>query len=278
MKLSRRVWFFFLVFGLSLSFGLIGQSIQKGWWNGGDDFRILSMEEGKISLISISPRRGLINELDIDPTTKVWIPGGLGWYEAGKLYRLMTMEKKRQDIAKVVFFNYGFWPNITWWSATNDRWDDLKMWLSTGWLNGIRLKWVSDSLLIRRESLVEGKKETQLGQNMSDSGWLENDMKITVVNNTGYDRLAEWLGDRLSWSGLAVVSLESGESSDDDCKVVSGIKYSKGQMTNIVTIVGQRLGQCLSEYSDLLSEKEIEIVLGKRWAEMIQYPSYVRSF
>lgn len=50
---------------------------------GSTDFRMAIAADDGLWLVSISPERKMTNVVKIDSETKIWIPGGLGWYQVG---------------------------------------------------------------------------------------------------------------------------------------------------------------------------------------------------
>lgn len=268
--------------GLLLLVGLVllGESEARGWWNGKDDYRLAVFSPEKIILVSISPQRGLVNELTVGEGINLWIPEGLGWYQTNRIDRLLTQEDKWGLAAKVAFYNYGFWPQQVVVTDQADNWDSwMLLAKNTGIINAIHLKLVLNSLLYRNDDISsDPDKDTTLDEwlvrDYADTNWLDNESKITIINASDDRGVADWLARRLTWMGLSVVDTESGEG-QTDCRIrVANDQSPKPAVAFLKTV----LNGCTEEASEQLNPDEVEVVVGKNWVKMLQYSSYVRTF
>ena len=83
--------------------------------------------------------------------------------------------------------------------------------------------------------------------------------------------MAGWLSDLLESGGFSVNTVSNSPEKIDNCRVVFG----KG---NDKTITGQTLikifGKCDKKTDEQLSEDEVELYFGDKYAQMVNYQSY----
>ncbi len=275
-----RRWLGLGVLVLLMAAVLVGDGVSHGWWNGRDDRRILVVSPESMALLTISPRRGIVNELVIHKTVKLWIPGGLGWYQTDRIYRLLVQEKKTEMLSQLAFYNFGFLPNEVIMRETVDGWDGWKSLLeSSGILNGIRLKIMVDGLLVKDSQLTSDMSPTNpivssLARDFADTQLLNDESRLTIINASGEDGVAEWLSLRLGWAGMTVIETQT-QDIQPDCQLVVTSEKENGVT---MTWLKDQYAGCQVVYDPTVISGEIELVIGEKLTKMLEYRNYVRSF
>jgi len=112
-----------------------------GWWNGKDDLKFGVVADNGISIISVSWDRRMINVLSVNPDVEVWVPGGLSWYKADKIKRLLIQENKQNSLPEVFFYNFGLKPDRVLWLDKKEDWEDINsLWWKVGPITWANLK------------------------------------------------------------------------------------------------------------------------------------------
>lgn len=247
-----------------------------------NDYRLAVIADDGIGLISVSPSRGMVNFLQISGDTYVWVPQGYGWYGSNKITKLLDQEKKKDLIYDILFYNFGFETETILWidSVANwDQWSNLSSGL--GLIPSIFARWRFDNMFFKEDfvsgSLVDDiKLDEMLRREFSDNVLIEEGIRLSVYNDSDLDLLASWVADRLGWAGLSVLSV--GDWQDEEvpgCVLFHNDKLDKGLT---MSFLKDRFDSCDFVISDEVSDGEIEIVLDRVWAKMIDYGSYVRTF
>ena len=81
--------------------------IEKSWQNN-DLLGIITPNQ--IALLSISPERGMINQVSVDSEVEVWLPGGMGWYPSNKILKIYEADKNTGINKTDFYYNFGFMP------------------------------------------------------------------------------------------------------------------------------------------------------------------------
>jgi hypothetical protein len=108
MKKFKRKWqhLFWLLPILILVVGLVFFLNKKSIK--GEDYKIAILADDGVAMVSFSPERKMINILKLDRKSKLWIPGGLGWYRNEVVKGLLTQEKQLNKVDDLFFYNFGF--------------------------------------------------------------------------------------------------------------------------------------------------------------------------
>lgn len=250
-----------------------------GWWLGGGrenwsrDFRMIVLSPKELGLVSVSPRRQMVNVVKVDAGVRVWIPGGLGWYSVDQLAKIVDQEKKESIVIDLAFYNFGFLSNRVLRVSEFGDWDGSLM-SRVGWGRWWWYKLVSVEMLPKVESLMGEKIDEEMMEklavrDLSDSLLAEEDMRLVVVNASQQVGLANFVAKRLTWSGLMVTDVDADEEIKvDRCllQIPDWLRNSAG-----VEMVRLRLG-CRQEVIDDNSD-EVELYLGDALAEMLNYSS-----
>lgn len=248
-----------------------------------DDYRIAVLADNGMSLVNVSPNRGMVNVLYfLDKDTYIWVPSGYGWYRADKISGLLKQEKKRELDSDVFFYNFGFKADAVIWVSDLNNWDQWsQMSGKIGLIPSVFFKWRSSNMFFKEENITGDIWENValdeiLRREFSDNVLVEEGIRLSVYNATLKDSLASFLSDRLTWAGLSVLSVGDWPGGKiDKCRVIFKNNLEK---TKTFAFLKDKFISCDFVSNDQMAEKEIEIVIDSAWAEMINYSTYVRTF
>ena len=180
----------------------------------------------------------------------------------------------------LAFFNFGFGPTKILIVDQIDSWDSWSTLVGqTGLLNGVRLKAVADELLLKTDQFKGEITSMEtlgliLARDYADTDVLAKDVRISVVNSSGVNGVADWLSKRLTWAGMTVVETMTGEG-QKGCTIRTAPDKEARQISSLL---GDYLLECKEEISDQLGSGQIEIIIGEDWVKMLQYANYVGTF
>lgn len=244
------------------------------------DLRLAYVDESGIIIKSISKQRRMVNVARVNSDVLVWVPGGLGWYEAGKIKRLLEQEKLTDKMDDILVFNFGFNPDIIKFSSENigrDWWQMGKVW---GWGNLITHGLKGNGGLMTKEEKITGQLTTEkeflttiMQRDFADSQVIEEGIKVSVYNLGTANGLAAVVARNIEWMGMAVygVGNVNREGMGDKCQLVFGDKVSKTKTGGHLKYL---FSSCEQTQDALLGENEVELYLTDKYAEMINYQSY----
>lgn len=239
------------------------------WLNSGKtvDFRTVKIDENGIEMQSYSFKRKMVAKIKVDKETKLWIPEGYGWYRAGSIKKLLNDEKRIDLLDNVLFYNFGF---------DNDLWQDgdgggniLKGW---GWWPWIKYKFESPNWLFKDDDLNQDSIDRLMMRDMADSDILESKMRIIIYNASAENGLAAFVGTGLERLGFTVAGWETVDKEEYGCKILVSDKHEKNRE---MFMIKKHLDHCEVVIDEKLVEDEIEIYFGEKFAQMINYRSYV---
>lgn len=258
-----------IIVGLALIFVLIIMilisSLRKKPQEGGD-YRIGILADDGVSMVTISPERQMINFLSLNPDSQLWIPEGMGWYRNEVIKKILVQEKRVDLINNILFYNFGFVADkIIILNQTDD-------WQSKLWLLLLR-----NNDLIKKTEVMAGdvdKNEAFLDKIMvrdfSETKVINDDLKLSVINSSEFDGLANFVTEKLERAGFSIISVTNGEESLEKCKILYGNGVTQTYSWQVLT----NLFDCEEQKDSSLNEGEVEIYLDKNWAQMIKYSSY----
>lgn len=265
-----------IILGIILIVGLV---LKKGWRN--NDFRLGIITADRIALLSISPSRGMINLLTINPEIQVWLPEGMGWYPANKIKKIFENEKNTDLMKKMFYYNFGFMPEkIAIFAEVNDwrDWDLVKYLGVVDWFRYLveQENWLYKTEVVGRSLELEKENLDEiLPRDFADSELQGGEIKISVVNAAEENGLGAFVADRLNWMGFNVVSVES-EKGKPGCEIM--LKITANSITKKYTDSLAQIYGCSMVSNTTLLPDEAVIYLGQNYASMIKYNSYVRTF
>lgn len=262
--------------------GIVLSRYLNNGWDGKNDIRIGVVTPEEIGMVVISPGRKMVSILRIDQKVKIWIPGGMGWYQSNRFKKIVEQEKLGNKIDSVFFYNFGF-------LATNivdiNRFDDWRsnsvLWGQLGGLGGIfRYKMLSDRLIYKEDTITgdlinnEGNLDEIMPRDFADNQLLNDSSRISLINTTTESGLANFVGNRLGWAGFSVVAAENSPEAVENCQLVFG----EGAETSEAFKKIKKIFDCQAKKDSGLGNQEIELYLGQKMASVIKYSSYVGTF
>lgn len=272
---------FYLIIGL-IVIGVI-------WWDTSKGFEIFLKNDYKMAvispqglgLISVSSNRGMTNFLTIGPEVMVWVPRGYGWYKADRIYGLLKQEGRMDIASELMFFNFGNNCKKIIWGDSLLAWEEWgNMVNHLGVLPSIYMKWRMSEMFFNEEvnnnQLVDNVRlDEVLSREFSEDRLIEEDIKVSVFNATGSNLLATFVAEKLNWLGVNVLTVGDFVTETDDCL----LKYGNGvEKTKTFLTIKGIFSDCLVSFEENILPGEMELVLGRKWSQMINYDSYVRSF
>lgn len=245
-------------------FGLL-----KGKNKRSSDFKIGVLADDGIALVSISLERKMINVLKLGDESKLWIPGGLGWYRNISIKQILNQEKKIDLIDEVFFYNFGF---------KADRivvLNEIDDWKKKFWLR-FRLNYNN---VLMKEEIIKGDLKDQANlfdevmiRDFSETNLVREDLLLSVFNTTEINGLAGFLSRRLEWLGFSVMTIETlDDEKVDNCLIKYGSQVDDSLGWKII---GELFDSCDRKYDYNLNQGEIEFYFGDQFSSMIKYPSY----
>jgi len=265
-KKSKLIGLIFLGLVLLLiGTGVISLLINKNKEKGSDQ-KIAVLADNGIAIVSISSERKMINTLVINPDVQVWIPGGLGWYRSSAVKKILQQEKKTDLFDKILFYNLGFIADKTLVLKNINDWKGNFWW---------QYFWNSGKMILKEEVIKKDIREERdlldevMVRDFSESKLANEDIRLSVINTTNIDGLADFMASSLERLGFSVISVGGGTNSDG-CQMVYGNKVKE-------TFSWKMLKEVIDcpEKEDLsLNEGEVELYFDEKFASVIKYPSY----
>ena len=238
-------------------------------WGEKGDFKLGVVGKDKIGVVSISPERKMINSLEIDGEVSVWIPRGLGWYRSDRIFRVLEQERKKESAGEIFFYNLGFWPDEVVYVGEFENW-------RRNWKTWLRVKMIGDEVIYKKEVNKEELSENNLLLNevmprdFADSSLVNDNLRLSVINAAGEERLAGFVAKRLEWLGFTVVSTDNSEMGiKEKCLMSLGPRSEESLGLEKLSFLG-----CERKSSDDLGENEVELYFGDEYVQMLKYSSY----
>ena len=233
-----------------------------------------------VGIVSISFDRGMVNSMILTDGVELWLPGGLDWYGADKIKKLLDQEDKRDLADEIFYYNLGFladkvvflddfsWdrsrvlcPNMGWWSWLNFVYRRDQMIFKEEAMSGV----LGDEVLLLNEVMV---------RDFADSRLLNEDLRLIILNTTENEGLAGFVAERLSWAGFSVMGVGGAADEVGKCR----LSYGEGSDKSYGWQVLSSLFDCEQVEDRALADFEVEVYIGEAMAEMINYSGYVRTF
>ena len=255
--------------GLAVLLGL-GVMVAAAWGQTreetGRDIKLGVIADEGLGLVSISKDRQMISQMKIMGENEVWIPGGLGWYRAEVVKKILSQEKKLGWAKNIFIYSLGFYPDKIVWTEKIDDWK------SRYWWQMLR----NNNLLNKNEDLVGNIDENEIYldqvmlRDFAETKVVEAEVKLSVINTSLANGLAGFITKRLERLGFSVVSVSTEEGGENECKILYGEKVAGSYPLKVLT----EIFDCQVSKGDSLNENEIEIYLTDSFSTMIDYPSY----
>jgi len=241
------------------------------------DYKIGIVAGDGMALVSISNERKMINVLNLGTEVDVWIPQGISWYNNTKVKNILEQNKKN-DLAKDIFwYNFGFVTNKILFLDSVNEWKSNSILIDNlGFFGWLKYKMNYDSMLLKPEQINGNLTDNNLFldeimvRDFSESKLNNEELRLSIFNNTNESGLANFMTKRLEWSGFSVVSTDNNEEKLNKCLMIYG--------DNIETTYGWKMineiFDCDKKYDQTLNENELELYFDDNLASMIKYSSY----
>jgi hypothetical protein len=244
----------------------------------GNDFKIATLSDDGITLRLISSERKLMNVLTIGEEVPIWVPKGMGWYQAGRIKKLLLSEKKMDLVNDLFFYNFGFIPDVIILGEPENWINSGQVINKWGWLNYLNYRGVSEEM-INRSEVISGDNREKLEEYLNESGqrdfadsrMLREDLRISIYNTSLVGGMANFVAKNLELSGLTVVGIDNFEGGVEKCKLVYG---NKADVSYGFEVMKRQFADCQEEKNEKLGENEVELYLGDGFAQMLNYESY----
>jgi hypothetical protein len=251
----------------------------NGGWDGKNDVRMAIVTPDEVGVVVISPERKMVSVLKIDGKEKIWIPGGMGWYQSNRFKKIVEQEKIYGKAFEVFFYNLGFLTKHVLYLDQLDDWQKNEvLWQYLGGLRGfVRYKMMNDRFIFKDDSITsdlinkEGSLDEMMPRDFADNRLLDDNIRVSLINTTAETGMANFVGNRLSWAGFSVVAIENSTDQVENCLLVFGV----GSEISYTGKMIKEIFGCQTKTDDSLGSQEIELYLGQKMAEMIKYSSYV---
>jgi len=274
---------FKLIFGvvllLALAVMILVGFLKKMDKNEKLDYKLGIIANDGITLVSISNERKMINVLNLGAEVDVWIPQGMAWNNNIKIKNILEREKKT-DLAKNIFwYNFGFVTDkILFLNSVEDWKENSTLIDNLGFFNWIKYKINYDRMLLKPEK-IDGKLTENIlfldgimMRDFSESRLNNEELRLSIFNNTSESGLANFMTKRLEWSGFSVVSTDNNEEKINKCLMVYGDKVETTYGWKMIS----EIFDCGKKYDSTLNENELELYFGDNLASMIKYSTYIK--
>lgn len=250
-------------------------------WDGKRDLKMAMLDSSNLWLVTVSPERKMTNVIVIDGRVDVWIPRGLGWYRVEVLKKIVNQESMLDKWQEIPFFNFGFVPDKLELKNNDEPWNGWRSLVNQmGILGYIRYLGVEKQMLTRVVKLKENEVQNEelldeiMPRDFADYKTLGNNTGLNIINVSDYSGLAGFISKRLEWAGVSVGSVENGSRQVDSCLAetinIDSVGLGLKQMLRI-------MGCRVEVNNQTGSGEEIDLFLGKSYAEMLKYSGYKRN-
>jgi len=229
------------------------------------DYKLGIIATDGIALVSISNERKMINVLNI------------GEESSNQFKNILGKEKDIEIIKQIFWYNFGFFPDkILTLNLTNEWKDNDVLINNLGFLNWFKYKKDYGKMLLKQEKINGLLKENELVldeilvRDFSESKLNNEELRLSIFNNTNESGLASFMTKRLEWSGFSVVSTDNDIQKIDNCLIIYGQKVDQNYGWKIIN----KIFDCDKKFDENLNENEMEIYFGDKLASMIKYSNY----
>ena len=241
------------------------------------DYKLGIVANDGIALVSISNERKMINVLNLGKEVDVWIPNGMSWYNNTKIKNILEQDKKTDLADDVLWYNFGFMTDkVLFLNSINDWEKDSTLISNLGFFNWFKYKLNYGKMFLKREQINGSLSENEIFlseimvRDFSESRLNNEELRLSIFNNTSESGLATFMTKRLEWSGFSVVSTDNNEEKVDKCLMVYGDKVEENYGWKMIN----KIFDCDKKYDQTLNENEMELYFGDNLASMIKYSSY----
>lgn len=267
--------FLILFLGIAVVFGfLIKREKDQNL-----DYKLGIIATDGMALISISNERKMINVLNLGEEVEIWIPNGMSWYNNTKIKNILEQEKKVELAKDVFWYNFGFLPDKILVLDSVNKWSDNSVLInSLGFFNWLKYRKNYGKMLLKQEKINGSLNENDLFldevmvRDFSESRLNNEELRLSIFNNTSESGLAGFMTKRLEWSGFSVVSTDNNSEKVDKCLIIYGNKTDLNYGWKMIN----KIFNCVVKKDETLNENELELYFGDGLASMIKYSSYYK--
>lgn len=264
-----------LFLGLIILFGFLNKRDK----NENLDHKLGIIADDGIALVSISSERKMINELTLDGEVDVWIPNGMSWYKNTKIKNILEQENKLSLTKDIFWYNFGFFPDKILVLNSVGQWKENSVLIKNlGFLNWLKYKMDYGKMLLKKEKISEKLIESELFldeimvRDFSESKLNNEELRLSIFNNTSEPGLAGFMTKRLEWSGFSVVSTDNNSENINKCLIIYGNKTDLNFGWKMIN----KIFDCDKKFDETLNENELELYFGDNFAKMIKYSTYIK--
>ena len=275
-KINLKI-FLGIILLLFLTVLILAGFLKKRDKNENLDYKLGIVANNGIALVSISNERKMIDVLNLGKEVDVWIPDGMSWYNNTKIKNILEQNKKTDLADDVLWYNFGFVTDkILFLNSVNDWEKDSTLINNLGFLNWFKYKLNYDKMFLKKEQVNGSLSENEVFLNeimmrdFSESRLNNEELRLSIFNNTSESGLANFMTKRLEWSGFSVVSTDNNEEKIDKCLMIYGDKVEDNYGWKMIN----KIFDCDKKYDQTLNENELELYFGDNLASMIKYSSY----
>lgn len=241
------------------------------------DYKLGILANDGMVLVSISKDRKMINVLNLDKETEVWIPGGMSWYKNTKVRNILEQEKKMIIAKDVFWYNFGFFTDkVLVLNSVNDWKNNGVLIRNLGPFNWLWYKFNYGKMLLKTEKINGKLNENEIildevmVRDFSESKLNNEELRLSVFNSTSQNGMAAFISKRLEWCGFSVISADNNNEKVEKCLIVYGNKTDLNYGFRMIN----KIFNCDKKYNENLNENELELYFGDSLASMIKYSSY----
>jgi hypothetical protein len=251
-----------ILFGIAVIWSLVNKNQKKG-----DDFKIGILADDGIAIVSISNQRKMINTLKIGTEVKLWVPEGLGWYRSGAMKKILQQENKVSLFDKVLFYNFGFVPDKIVVLKKTDDWKN-KFWWQYFWNSGKMI--LKNEVIDKEISQSSDLLDEIMVRDFAESKVVNEDLKLSMVNMTNMDGLADFMATNFERLGFSVISVSNDVNNGSGCQITYGPKVEETFSWRLLS----KIIDCPKKKDLTLNDNEVEFYFDEKFASVIKYPSY----
>ena len=232
-----------------------------------------------VALLSISNERKMINFLSLEKEVEVWLPGEGVWEKNNKVAKMLLADNKNKMAKDMFWYNFGFFTDkIIFLESVNDWKNDSLLLNHLGFIEWVKYKISYDKMFLKKEQIRGALTDNEilLGEIMvrdfSESSINNEELRISIFNNTNETGLATFIGKRFEWSGFSVISTDNNNEKVESCLAIYGDKVEESFSWNMI----KNIFSCDTRYDQNLNEGELELYFGDNLPSVINYSSYFK--
>ncbi len=232
-----------------------------------------------VALLSISNERKMINFLSLEKEVEVWLPGEGVWEKNNKVAKMLLADNKNKMAKDMFWYNFGFFTDkIIFLESVNDWKNDSLLLNNLGFIEWVKYKISYDKMFLKKEQIRGALTDNEilLGEIMvrdfSESSINNEELRISIFNNTNETGLATFIGKRFEWSGFSVISTDNNNEKVESCLAIYGDKVEESFSWNMI----KNIFYCDTRYDQNLNEGELELYFGDNLPSVINYSSYFK--